>query len=84
MKLDELRASDRAVITITEAAAVLEVDERTVRRACTDGQIAHVRVGARILVLRQQFVDMLDGRPKTEPADPLQLPPKDVVSLRTA
>ncbi|MFC7488780.1 helix-turn-helix domain-containing protein [Knoellia sp. CPCC 206453] len=78
MTLSELRTSDRAVITVTEAAALLEVDERTVRRACVDGQLPHVRVGVRILILRQQLVDLLDtpaalSAPQTESAGTLRL-----------
>lgn len=56
MTLHELRSSGRAVITVTEAAGVLEVDERTVRRACHDGQLPSLRVGTRLLIPREQFL----------------------------
>lgn len=77
--LADLRVSDRAVITVTEAASLLEVDERTVRRACVDGQIPSVRVGARILIQREAFLSLFppptapDAVTPTEPAVPLQL-----------
>lgn len=59
MTLDELRASPRAVITVTEAAALLECDERTVRRACEAGQLPVVYVGARILIARERLLPLL-------------------------
>lgn len=57
--LAALRESDRAVITVTEAAALLEVDERTVRRACEMDQLPHVRVGVRLLILREPLLAIL-------------------------
>lgn len=77
--LADLRESERAVVTVTEAAAVLEVDERTVRRACEQGQLPCIRVGVRILIQREAFLSLFppptapDAVTPTEPAVPLQL-----------
>lgn len=59
MTLEELKQSSRAVITVTDVAAVLEVDERTVRRACLDAQLPCVRVGKRLLVPREKFLALI-------------------------
>jgi len=59
MTLDKLRSSPRAVITVTEAAALLECDERTVRRACEAGQLPAVYVGSRILIARERLLPLL-------------------------
>jgi len=58
--LDEIRASTATILTITDVAALLDVDERTVRRACEDGQLPSVRVGRRILIPREQLLAVLD------------------------
>lgn len=59
MTLDELRASTRAVISVTEAASLLEVDARTVRRACEDGQLPAIYVSGRILIPRERLLPLL-------------------------
>lgn len=49
MNLDELRG--RLFLTVPEAAAeVFGVDERTLRRAITDGQVPGVKVGNKTLI----------------------------------
>lgn len=59
--LAEIKASDLAVLTIAETAAVMRLDERTVRRGCVEGQIPSVHVGRRVLVLREPLVRLLEG-----------------------
>lgn len=81
--LSTLRESSRAVITVAEAAKLLEVDERTVRRACGDGQIPSLRVGVRLLIPREKFLDLFattsEASP-TETADTLRLLPESSAS----
>jgi len=45
VNLDDLRDSKSAAWTVTAVAELLDVDERTVRRACEDGQLPCLRVG---------------------------------------
>lgn len=69
MSIDELRASGANVLTIAQTVAVLaaldgeQLDERTVRRACEDGQLPSIRVGRRILVPRLPLIALLEGSP---------------------
>lgn len=68
MNLDELRTTTRAVITVTETAALLEVDERTVHRGIDDGGIPAVRVGRRVLIPVQRLLPLLiDPQTDSEP-----------------
>jgi excisionase family DNA binding protein len=69
MTLDELRRSPRAALTVTEVAALLEVDERTVRRACEDGQLPALHVGRRILIPRERLLPLLTTPTHTEGPD---------------
>jgi len=59
VNLDDLRDSKDAAWTVTKVAALLDLDERTIRRACSDGQLPSIRLGVRILIpteyLRQRF-----------------------------
>jgi excisionase family DNA binding protein len=79
--LDELRMSPAAVLTVAQAADVLadldgqKLDERTIRRACEDGQIAHVRVGRRILIARLPLLELLGVSPPDDEGGPLPGPP---------
>lgn len=58
MNLDELRT--KAFITVTEAADLLDMDERTVRRACEDGQILSVKVGRLTRIPVPKFLAMIE------------------------
>lgn len=65
MNLDDLRASTAAVLSVTQAASILRdldgntLDERTVRRACRDGQLPCIFVGARLLIPREPLLALL-------------------------
>lgn len=59
--LDELRASNRATVTMQEAAQLLGVDARTVSGAVRQGEIPAIRVGRRVLIPRHRFIAYLDG-----------------------
>jgi excisionase family DNA binding protein len=67
MTLDEVRGMQSAVLTMVEVAALLNVDERTARRAAEAGQIPSVRVGRRILVPRLPLLALL-GAPSPDAA----------------
>jgi excisionase family DNA binding protein len=53
---EEFLLNPAVVATVAAVAGVLDVDERTVRRACEDGQIPSIRVGRRLLIPRDKFV----------------------------
>lgn len=63
MTLDELLATDRAVIYATELAELLEVDERTISRAIAAGLLPGVRVGRVIRVPVQKLIPLLTDVP---------------------
>lgn len=63
MDLDALRASTSAVVSIANAARVLDLDERTVRRGCEAGDLPCVRVGRRLLIPRLPFLALLGANP---------------------
>jgi hypothetical protein len=58
MTLDELRDSTATVLSVAQVADVLadlegkRLDERTIRRACEDGQLESIRAGRRLLIPR--------------------------------
>jgi len=66
VNLDEIR--DKAVITVTQAAELLGLDERTVRHGCASGQIPSIKVGRRILIPVPRLLAMLEeGEPGDDP-----------------
>jgi hypothetical protein len=67
--LDTLRRMTSATITRELTAQVLDTDPRTVTRGCELGQIPHVRVGRRLLVLREPLIAVLEGRSFTSGDD---------------
>jgi hypothetical protein len=81
MTLDELRSSKAAVLTVVQTADVLadltgkRPDERTVRRACEEGQIQCVRLGRRILIPRLPLLELLGASPPDDEGGPLPGPP---------
>lgn len=75
MTLDELRTSTVAALSVTLVSAVLDVDERTVRRACRAGQLPCISVGRRMLIPREQLLELL-----TVPSDMRGEPREDSAS----
>ncbi len=64
MNLADLRASEAAILGMADVAELLGVDERTVRRACDDGQLPCISVGRRRLIPREPLLALL-----TTPSD---------------
>jgi excisionase family DNA binding protein len=53
---DHREAPDKSLmLTVTEAAKLLRISERTAWRRVKDGQIPTVRLGGRVLVPRSQL-----------------------------
>jgi len=80
MNLDDVRHSKAAALTVTETADVLQVDVRTVSRACDEGQIPSLRIGRRLLIPRLPLLTLLgaDGPPPgPEPSGRDSPPPAD-------
>jgi excisionase family DNA binding protein len=69
MDLVELRASRSAVVTISDAAAVLGVDARTVSRAVQNGELPALRVGRRLLIPRLLLLACLGATELPRAAD---------------
>ena len=61
MTLDELRASESAVVTVSDVASLLDVDPRTVLRGCEAGQLPSIAVGRRVLIPRLRMLALLDS-----------------------
>ncbi len=74
MTLDDLRTCPRAALTVTEVAALLDVDERTVRRACEDQQLPAIHVGRRILLPTARLLALLDTPEHSESASATDAP----------
>lgn len=63
---DDLRHSQSAVITRTEAAAALGVDPRTMSASIDNGTIPSVRLGRRVVITREKFLRISDSEPTSE------------------
>lgn len=59
MTLDELKASTSATVSMAAVASLLDVDERTVSRACDEGDLPVMKVGRRRLIPRERLLAML-------------------------
>jgi excisionase family DNA binding protein len=59
VNLEQARRSQVAALTITETAQLLQVDVRTVSRACEEGQLPHLRIGRRLLIPRLPLLALL-------------------------
>jgi len=70
LTLTSLVTSATATLTVTEVAALLGLDARTVSRACQDGQLPSLRVGRRLLVPRLPLLALLGVDTVYGPADP--------------
>ena len=49
-------------MTRTEAAELLHVDPRLISRGVSEGKIPHLRLGRRVLILREPLIRMLTGQ----------------------
>jgi excisionase family DNA binding protein len=56
--LDDIRG--KAVITVTEAAELLSLDPRSVRRGIQEGNLPGIKVGRRILIPVPKLLAMLE------------------------
>jgi excisionase family DNA binding protein len=62
MTFDELRESNRAVISMSEAASILGVDRRLVAKAVANGTIKAIHLGGRKRVIpRAPFIELIEG-----------------------
>lgn len=61
MTLTDLQNSPKAVLTVADVARLLELDQRTVRRAMVEGDLPCVRVGRRMLAPRLAALRLLGG-----------------------
>ena len=59
MNLADLRTCQNAALTVTAVAGLLHLDERTVRRACEDGDLPRLKVGRRLLIPREPLLALL-------------------------
>lgn len=50
------------MLTLEEVAEQLQIDERTVRRLCTNGDLEFVKIGPKTLRFRPEWVDALIKR----------------------
>jgi len=70
MTLDDLRTCQDAAWTVTAVAGLLHLDERTVRRACEDGQLPCLHVGRRLLIPTEPLRQLLCPSTPDMSADP--------------
>ena len=70
MNLDDLRSSKSAAWTVTQVAQLLALDERTVRRAASDGQLPCLKVGRRLLLPTAALRQLLCPNTPDMSADP--------------
>lgn len=60
LTLESLRTSTAPTITMKVAAAVLEVDPRTVSAGVKEGTIPSVRLGRRVVIPREKFLKIFE------------------------
>lgn len=65
--LREVRQSTRATLSVSEVADVLNVDPRTVSSAIAAGELPSVKLGRRLLIPREPFLSILDGKEVSAP-----------------
>jgi len=70
VNLDDLRSSKSAAWTVTQVAQLLALDERTVRRAASDGQLPCLKVGRRLLLPTAALRQLLCPNTPDMSADP--------------
>jgi excisionase family DNA binding protein len=70
MNLDELRDSKAAALTVTKVASLFDTDERTVRRACAEGQLPCIRIGRLLRIPTEPLRQLLCPSTPDMSADP--------------
>lgn len=60
----EVTAPEPLVVDVYEAARLLKLNHRTVRKYVAAGQIPALRIGDRILISREKLNDMVNGTPQ--------------------
>lgn len=63
---EQKQRGPRGTITVTEAARILDVCDRTIRRYIRDGLIPAKRAGRRILIPRAALDNWFDKLPDAE------------------
>jgi excisionase family DNA binding protein len=64
-----MKKKSAATISIDEAAEVLGVSRGSAYKAAHAGELPIIKIGKRLLILRDKFEEMLDGpQPKTKAA----------------
>jgi excisionase family DNA binding protein len=62
--------TDIRLISKAEAARLLDIDERTVRRLVERGVLREVRLGPRAWIVRAELVELVSGRRENAEAGP--------------
>jgi excisionase family DNA binding protein len=68
MTLDEIRC--RLFVTVAEVAEILDMDERTVRRAIEQGQIPAIKVGVQTAIPAPKLLALIEPADTPGPAAP--------------
>ena len=63
---DELQNSTALTITLATAASAMGVDPRTVSAGIRAGTIPSVRLGRRVLIPREKFLQLFTGTPESK------------------
>lgn len=61
--------SEAKTLNVAEAAKMLGVSAPSLYRYIRDGRVAGIRIGGRVLVLREALERMLAGEPLSAPSD---------------
>lgn len=69
MNLNDLKASQSAVVTVAQTASVLGIDVRTVTRAIENGELPALRLGRRVLIPRLPLLACLGANEPPEDDD---------------
>lgn len=59
--LEDLEKSNRATITLKEAAEICGVDRRTFAKGVEEGSVPSIRLGRRIIIPKMPFIKLLKG-----------------------
>lgn len=60
--LSDVKDSTKAALTLKEVAEVLGLDARTISGAAANGEIPCVRIGRRVLIPRESFIEFLENK----------------------